>query len=406
MKKLLATIIAVIAVLAMTVPAMADSVGTSVDIQEGTGNPPVVVCKWEGPDDGDIYYPNYTDPNGVPGNVAWQPGTQILPPLVWGAVKPVVYFAIVDDPQGDTSVDTVYVDVYHPECSPAPYDENDYFKYQLEMCRLPWAEMLNGLWPGFEEMTARQFFIYAWDHGLIPEDCRGINLHGPDAGDDAPYTKAEILELIDQQSIGFYMACGIIDYEQPAGNYRVIVKAVDVTNNVGTLENTMFYVPVSMIEYDFGSFSYGQVFPGSRQDVDGNRDFVVPDEPAGRDSEGYELNGATARNIGNVWSRIAMSQSDLYQGGLPLGQTGGVWNVEFWARMGDPDLGGTNWTHMYPDEAVVLCDILYLSTWDKIDMAILISKIGITGQWTGTMTLGSVIAEPEWPVSTVDLHLD
>jgi hypothetical protein len=388
--KFLGIAIAIIAILAMTVPAMAETVGTSVNIQQGTGNPPVVVCKWEGPDDGDIYYPNYTDPLGPPGNVAYQIGTQIKPPLQWGATKDVYYFAICDDPQGDTTIDKVYVDVYHPDCSPPPYNANDYFKYQLELCRIPWADDINGYFPGLEEMTARAFFCYAWDHYLIGPDCLGINLHGPGEADDAPYTKAEILELIDQQSIGFYAACGIIDYEQPAGNYTVTIKAVDKTNNQGELTNTFYYVPVSMVEFDFNSFSFGQVFPGSRQDVDGNRTFVCPDQPAGRDANGYELNGATVRNIGNVWSKITVCESDLYQSGLPLGKTSGVWNTEYWARMGDPDPGGTNWTHFYPGDCVTLCDVLKLSTVDKLDFSILINKMGITGTWTGTMTLGSV----------------
>jgi hypothetical protein len=388
-KKLIAIAIAVVAILAMTLPAVADTVSTGVNIQEGTGNPPVVVVKWECPDDGDIYYPSYIDPTN-PLLSAYQEGTQIWPVLEWQEYKPVFYFAIVDDPQGDTTIDTVYVDVYHPVGSPPPYDANNYFKYQLEMCRLPHAAKINSIWAGFEEWTAREFFCYAWDKHLIAADCIGINLRGPGEEDDGPYTKAEILELIDQQSIGFYFACGDIYYEQPAGCYTVTVVAVDTTNNVGTLTNMMYYVPVSMVEFDFDSFSYGQVFPGSRQDVDGDRNFVVPDQPAGRDAQGYVLNGATVRNIGNVWSKVTVMQSDLFKNGLPLGMTSGAWNVEYWARMGDPDLGGTKWTHMYPYEWVTLCDVLFLSTVDKLDFSILINKMGISGAWGGTMSLGSV----------------
>jgi len=387
LKRIVALAIAVIMILSMTVPVMAESVGTSVDIlQGGTGGAPIVVAKWEGPDDGDLYYPNYTDPAGAPGNVAYQAGTQVMPPLEWQAYKDVYYFALCDDPQGDSNISHVYVDVYHPIGSPAPYNENDYFKYQLEMVRIPWAETMSSFFSGLEEITARAFFVCAWNNHLIDTDCLGIN---PDT--DMLYTLDEILELIDQQSGGFYAALGDLYYEQPAGADRVIIKAVDAQHNVCQLENNMYYVPVSMVEFDFNSFNFGQVFPGVRQDIDGNRTFAVPDQAAGRDASGTSLNGATVRNIGNIWSQITVRETDLHNSsGTPLGKTGDLWNVEYWARMGDPDLGGTNTSHFYPNQTVTLPDVLELSTIDKLDFSILINKWGISGTWTGTMTLGSV----------------
>jgi hypothetical protein len=360
LKKFIAIAIAIIAILAMTVPAMADNSSTSVDIQTGTGGAPYVVAKWETPDD---------DPATI--------GTQILPPLVKNAIKDVKYYALVDDPQGDSNVSHVYVDVWHPTNSPAPYDANNYHKYQLELSR-PTD-------PNFEEYITKIKFQAAWAAGIVVV---GIN-----PATSLPFTKTQIEELIDQQSVGKWWVKGWIDYEQPAGTYSVQIRGVDAQNNVGTLDNTFYYIPVSMVEFDFGSFSYGQAFPGVHQEIDGDRNFAEPDQPAGN----APLNGATVRNIGNVWSRVTVQNTDLFQNGLALGKTGSEWNVEFDARMGDPPQNA-NITY-YPGQLITLPSILTLSNLDKLDFSILIKKFGISGTWTGTMALGSVIAEPEWPTT-------
>jgi len=357
----------------MTVPAAAatENVTTSVDIQTGSGGAPVVVAKWEWTDNINQAGIQFVDDDPV------TPGLQVLPPLKWQTIKDVYYFALVDDPQGDSNVAHVYADVWHPIGSPYPYNQNNYFKYQLELSRFPI--------PGVEELLARDAFQAALAANLVT--------FGLNPATQAPYTTAQVLELIDQQSVGKFFVKGYIDYEQPAGSYRVQIRGVDSQNNVGTLDNSFTYIPVSMVEFDFNSFNYGQVFPDVVQEVDGDRNFASPDAAAGNSP----LNGATVRNIGNVWSQITVRNSDLSQPGYgPLGKTSGEWNVRFDARMSDPDLFDNGTVIYSPEQTVTLPRDLYLSSWEKLDFSIKIMKFGINGNWTGTMTLGSVATGFPW----------
>jgi hypothetical protein len=345
MKKAFVIALALILSLAVAVPVLAAEVPTDVTVLDsGGGGSPIIKCKWETPDD-DLS----------------MPGTQVDPPLVWEATKPVCYWAIVTDTEGKDNIAAVYVDVFHPMGPP----EDGSFKYQLQ---LSVVDKVVGI-PAFEA---------AWANGTISPDCIGIN-----PATTLPFTYDEIMDELLQCSADIYMVEGGLYYEQPAGDYKVVIKAVDKQANQITLENHMLYVPIAAIEIDFTSLSFGSVSVCDNKQVDGDRTFVVPSEPAGP----IPMNGATVRNIGNTLAQVTVHETDLFQGGIPLGKTGDEWNVEYDARLGD-----ATHTNVFfdPCETVTLPDILELSTEEKLDFSIHIKKFGTTGTWTGTMTIGCV----------------
>jgi hypothetical protein len=394
MKRLIAIVIAVIAVLAMTVPAMA--VDTSVTVLSGgsTGNPPNIVASWVMVDTDAT--PLVLDPCSIMGDDdPVTPGTDIYPPLQWQTQKPVCYFALVDDREGDDDVVSVDVDVWHPTDSPAPYNENGYFKYERPMVRYAAFDGCQNPWAGaFEEYFADYYFDQAVLFNLFTEANIGNN-----PNTDLPYTLAEIEELIDQESVGFWAVCVWIDYEQPAGTYPVEITAVDTLANISQMDYSFYYIPVSMVDFDFNAINFGSVMVNITQEIDGDRVFATPDGTAG-----YQANGmlypspaqATVRNIGNVWSKITVMESNLSQNGTPL-PSDPNWNVLYDACLSDPS--GTNLkTYFYPTEEATLCRDLFLSETQKLDFSLKFMKYGQTGQWIGTMTLGSFIA-PDWPTA-------
>jgi hypothetical protein len=129
MKRLIAIVIAVIAVLAMTAPAMAADptvtptatpigVGTGVNISGGSGDEPIIKCKWESSSIAG------NDETGDPSHLT--SGTQIYPPVTFQGNVPIYFWAIAhDNPLEDIS--NVYVDVFHPE----GYPEQESFKFQV-----------------------------------------------------------------------------------------------------------------------------------------------------------------------------------------------------------------------------------------------------------------------------------
>jgi len=293
-------------------------------------------------------------------------GTQVDPPLVWEAYKNVTYWAVVTDPEGTVNIAAVYVDVYHPE-GPPKYKSH---KYQEEL-----ASMSNktATW-----VTTQ--FDTAWNNGLVHvvSDYYGTPL----------YTYTDILEQLYQDPGKLYRVISGepngLYYEQPAGDYDVIIQAVDKQAHVTELTNQMYYVPVTMCEIDFNAFSFGSLSAGDEHKlVDGDTNFADPAAPAG---DGLE-NGATVRNIGNTLCKVTVLETDLYnEYDTPLGKTGDDWNVEYDARLGNAQEG--TMVYFDPEELVTLPEVLGLSTTEKLDFSIKIKKLSITGSWSGTITVG------------------
>jgi hypothetical protein len=339
MRKLIGIVVAVIVVASMAAPVFATDI--TVDVLGPTGgDPPIIKCKWEFPDD----YPGGANP-----------GTQVDPPLVWEANKPIKYFAVVTDLQGKDNINKVYTDVYHPQGPP----ENGSFKYQLLMSVQDKQDPVNGI-DAFEKAVADETIVL-----------------------EGSYSVEEIREELTQCSAEIYMATGDLYYEQPAGDYKVIIKAVDDQANVTTLENTMVYVATSGIELDFTSINYGSISVCDNQLVDGDKVWVSPAVAAGIG----QTNMATIRNTGNTLTKVTISIGDLMQGGVGLGKTDGQWNVQYDARMGHVEAHQLFW----PEDTVTLNEVIELSSYEKLDVSMHVTKAGTSGTWTSTMTLGSVV---------------
>ena len=364
MKKILniaAVVLAVMTLVAMTVPVMASDHETEVSVigLNGGGNP-IIKCKWETPDDD---------------TGAGKGGTQVDPPLAWEANKTVTYWAIVTDPEGKDNIAAVYVDVWHPPGMP----NCGSFKYQLQLVKLTAAQKDTIGIPAFEQ---------AWADGTIDSECIGTNLDT-----SLPYTYDDIMFELSECAVDVYKVEGELYYEQPAGDYEVQILAVDKQANETTLTNHMTYVATAAIEVDFTTFNFGPISICDNKQVDGDRTFG-PVGPAGVGTD----NGATVRNIGNTLAKVTVYETDLYQmtdatppvkidPPVALGMTGGLWNVVYDARLGDA-------THTQvvfnPETTRTLPDILELSTVEKLDFSIHVKKYGTEGTWTGDMTIGCV----------------
>jgi len=351
MKKFLVVALALVLSLALAAPVMANG-GHESDVTllgQGQGGPPVVMCKWETPDTGDT------------GHLT--PGTQVDPPLVWQEYEDITYWAVVFDPEGSGNIDAVYVDVNHPDEPPL----NGSFKYQEELTSM---SSKSATW-------ATTQFETAWNNGLVHvvSDNVGNPLYSyTDIWKKLNQEPGKLYRVISGDPNGLY-------YEQPAGDYEVIIKAVDKQGLFTELSNDMEYVAVTMVEVDFTTFSFGSLATGSHKLVDGDTTFVTPAEPAGEEP----LNGATVRNIGNTLAYVTVYETDLYdEFDTPLGKTGDNWNVQYDARLGAV---GTM-ANFNPFETATL-DILGLSTTEKLDFSIQINKAGTTGEWTGEITIGS-----------------
>ena len=128
MKRIIAVFIAIFAILALTVPAAAYD--TVANVATGSGDPPIIKCKWEQEPDNSIILPDGSKTGGAMHLESGDPdhstpGMQILPPLAKCATKDIQYYAVVTDPQGTNTVTNVFAIVYHPPESPPPYNQSD-----------------------------------------------------------------------------------------------------------------------------------------------------------------------------------------------------------------------------------------------------------------------------------------
>jgi len=386
MKKLIAIVIAIIAVLAMTVPVMAadTSAGTGVTISLGT-NPPIIKCKWE-------QEPITELESGDPSHLT--PFTQINPPLVHMATKPIEYFAVITDEEEGGNILQAFAYVFHPDGSPAPYNADvapggPYFKYKVVFTNLG------------HDAAAIAKVNAANAAGLIKFDPRFniAEITGTDG--EMPKGNADL-----------WYGTELIDFEQPAGDYRVEVYGVDHASGTSVaLENYFLYVPLSQVEVDFTSINYGSVAITIEKTIAGDLDWDGP-PPI--------VNNATVRNIGNTWAHVKVGQDDMgfgkettspttaYKGNrAPVGDESN-WYVYFDCRMGnnpanemwyDPTAKGSAITNI-----VTLPNYLALSWQDELDFSICV-KNGM-GAKSGSMVIGSSV-EPftsPLPVGGVPSH--
>jgi hypothetical protein len=342
MRKILAATATLLLLVALTLPALAQN--TEVEIIQGAGDPPIIKCKWETPDDAD---PTHSTP-----------GTQTMPSGQYQVSKFVTVYTVITDPQGIETVlppppeGAVYVNIWHPLGPP----ENGSEKYhQLPM--QPVDKQTVGL-PMFDQAVAEDL----------------IMAFGTDPVTGNPYTIDEIREELVQCLAEVYAVQVEMHYHQPWGLYGVEVEARDNTNQWAIpLSNEFLYEQLTKVEVDFDLVDYGRVEVCTNKWIGGNSvwDDGIP----------------TVRNIGNTNLKVTVEQDDM-----GLGKSGTDWNVCYDARIGvgDPEVPGADITY-YPDELVTIPDVLMLCNTHKIDFSIHVIK-GMAGTYRGTMTIGSEFA--------------
>lgn len=369
MKKVLAIALALALSLVLAVPVVAGAVTTTVTMSAG-GDPPLVKCKWETPDDCDMYYPSYEDC----GEFAYEPGTQVKPnpgtvetdgTLTIGE-KEVKFWAVVTHELGMGHVNKVYADVYHPDVlkqlnlsgDPAPGDEwCGSFKFQVTM-------------PVYKESNNPQAiaaFQDAYDHGLVT-----FNAAWMCAKD---FTEAEaVADIIDELEEGMaevFQGEDVFHNHQPCGNYTVEVTA---DNDQGTfcdpVVNVLEICCLDSFLFDLDTLDYGPVGINVEKTVGGDDIFGGP--PAGK---------PTVWNNGNTYINMNVAQDDM-----GFGQSSGVWNVHYAARLGN-ESQGTKMTYDPDDPPTTLPELLVMCTPTKMDFFILVDKAE-DPTYSGILTLG------------------
>lgn len=342
---IITAVMMVLAVMVLPVSAATtpQNVETSATIATGGGSIPIVLCKWEA-DTTDSWE------DGDPTHLI--PGSQFLPPAIYEAQKPIQYFAVVWDDEDNGNVNVVAWDVFHPNDTWIPEEIRGTFKYQVMGTKIT------------DKAQAVALFQRATNAGLLTiED-----------GFDA---NTILTEYLEKGTAALWVGTADLDYQQPAGNYRVEANAIDFNNNWAVpLVNTFLYVPVAAFELDFNAVNYGSVNVNTHKWVAGNTIFIQDD------------NRPTIRNIGNTHLQVTVAQDDM-----GLGESLSGWNVQWDARLGNDDA----YTKVYkPFEAVTLENPLELCDTDELDFSIQVFK-GTTGEKTGTMTLGAIV----YPENTV-----
>jgi len=404
LKRLIGVLAAVIAVLALAVPAMA--VTTEVSVATGGGRVPFVKVKWEQEPNSSAPtgYTNFPYESGDPSHQT--PGFQINPPLVQLATKPIQYYAVVADAEEMGNLYEVYAYVFHPQGSPPPYNADvapggPYFKYKVVFTKIGHDANAKSL-----AIAANNAHLTTF--GPVP------SFYETEIGHNGNFTIDDITNSLgtgelDKGTADLWMGQEVIDFEQPAGNYDVNVYAVDHNNNTSpALHNQFQYVPQCGIEIDFLGVNYGGVNLNTEKTIAGDRTW---DTPSGVP--------ATVRNIGNTWTHVTVAQDDMgfgkagsaagttYQGSAaPARPAQSNWNVYFDARMGndptyekwyDPTAKGSPLTNV-----VTLPNFLGLSMMEELDFSINVANG--SGQHTGTMVLGcatepfTTVAGPAGPV--------
>jgi surface glycoprotein (TIGR04207 family) len=343
MKKLIVLTLTVIMVLSLVAPSIALAGTTSVEIASGD-ELPIVKCKWE-----QLPCAPYDDD-------AYTPGLQVLPPLKAGAMRPILYYAVVTHPRGVDNIQRVDADVYHPDGSPEPYGPSvvggvipmPYFKYEI-----PMEYDSTG-----DEAEAKVNAAYGMDLITFAD---GYNL-------------TEVIGELDKGTAELWVGCAPIDYEQPAGDYKVWVFAADLSDLSEPLMNTWNYIPTAGVEVDFDSVDFGATNLGVEKMIPGDIDWDPNDSSA---------ENATVRNVGNTWAAVQVTFSDMGFGDDYYHN----WNVQFDARMGSDPYYYEDC--IMPEETRTLRNALGLSMKDELDFSIKVLKG--TGKHGGTITIGSVI---------------
>jgi len=339
---------------AMSGMAMASTeiINTGLTRDTSGGAAPIVKAKWEANAD------RYTDASSAA-------GAQLMPSGQYGVNKTIAMCAVVADPDGLSDVLNVYADVFYPEGIAL----GDSHVALPDQSGLGCGEFMQ------EDSLTRLDKQAGID--LFCGNVRNSNNNLPtfNTGYDYDEICAADGELL-KDTAAVYCGTKDLSYEDPSGDYEVWAVVQDTNGLQGILENQMTYLPLTAFETDFSSINYGNVRLNIHKIISGDLTWDAMDQ--GR---------ASVRNVGNTRLAMTISQDDM-----GLGQTDGLWNVEYDARVGSL----STYSVYDPEETVTLDDELDLSELDEMDFSIAISKFPPTydsSSYVGTMTLGAVMAD-------------
>lgn len=365
MKKALGILLAVVLVLAFSVPVMADvpPVETHVTVEENPGgDPPIIKAKWE-------KFSHYLDSGMLkPDRPAYTldymtydddpltPGMQVFPP---GQLDPqgeidIEFWAVVTDPQGLADIVFVAAHLYNPDGTE---------KYKVGMLQV----CANYLDPAvkaeaFAEMEAADAagaitYNEIMDYTTDPPTPTGVF-----------YTLDDLKTQYEKNEAWIFMGVEWLDYHQVHGMYTVEVCVADQKLHKECKTNTFEYVKEASIAIDFDTIDFGIVEICKEKTISGDEDMTTPDKP-------------TVKNLGNCDATINVHFDDM---GLGWRTEGGVQvpNVSYDARLGLNDPVPVIW----PSVDTALPGLLPLCNMLELDFSIHVSQAQ-PGEFTGTCTI-------------------
>jgi len=360
------------------------SVGTGLERGSGGGSLPIVKAKWEmkGPclDESDTDYvacPGIGE--GLDDDSA--AGAQFNAPGEWNADMNYTVCAIATDPNGVSDIAGVYADIYYP-IDKAFHDKTPSTDTHRDQDNGTQDEGELGCGAFIEQNTLQQLTKDEGYHlfcEIIHDNNNNLPVFYP--GYDYDEICSADGELLKETA---YVYCSDkkLIWEDPAGNYKVEVIAQDKAGNSSERRENFFeYVPFTGFEKDFTSVTYGQVMLGTHKRISGDLTF------------GNNADTPTIRNTGNtrLWMKVA-------QDDMGLGQSSGVWNVRYDARVGNNEADWSNYNPFgYKGESPgtyrKLEDILDLSEVEEMDFSILVQKWpDAETSYNGTMWLRATAA--------------
>ncbi len=359
MKKLYSVCTTLALVAMVFSPAMAGANGITTGLTQDTtgGATPIVKAKWEANGDSSNPLDYYTDDSTAA-------GAQFNPSGIKDENKTIALCSIVTDPDGLSDITNapgaVYGDVFYPTgVSLGSSHEELPTQSGLGCGGLMQEDQLSKL----SKADGLQLFC---------NNVRSNNNNLPTFNTGYDYNEICATDgELQKETAAVYCTTKDISYEDPSGDYAVWAVAQDKVGLQGKLINSFTYLPLTAFETDFTSILYGAVRLATHKIISGDLTWGSP--------------LATVRNIGNTRLQMNVMQDDM-----GFGQTGGVYNVKYDARVGSAAAFADYW----PNALTALQDTLDLSEMDEMDFSINVTKFPPThvGSYTGNMTLGAVPA--------------
>jgi len=329
-----------------------NDVATGMDLSFSDNERPVVQAVWE------MNQAVSTSDQGQDDSLA--DGAQFMPSGQYQVDKTIEICAVANDPDGLEDLASVNSQIYYPE--------NIYLGPNRESSQPGCGQAKEG-WMLMKTLEPSQGLE------LFCEQLRSQNANLPSfkTGYDFAALCGPAGDLIKETS---RVICGQVGlaYQDPAGEYRVKIAALDQKNEAGTLENSFKYLELVAFEIDFDNIDYGSMRLNNAKVLSGNDAFLANDGQP------------TLRNIGNTRLEINIKQNDM---GLGQSETG--WNLTYQARVGQD----ASFTNYWPEAWVTLANSMNLGQTSPLDLAIEVLKfpeIAAGEYYAGKLSLNAVAA--------------